>query len=279
MPIVAANGIQLHHDTFGDPDDPTLLLVAGLGAQCTNFDDELCSAFADRGLHVVRFDNRDIGLSTKFTSEQTYTLSDMAADARGLLDALGIERAHVWGSSMGGMIAQTLAIETPERVRTLTSVQSSTGEPHVGMPEADALNALVANLGPSADRAEAIEKSVAVTRILTNNDEIFDEERARRRHEAFYDRSYFPEGGIRQMTAVVMGGSRAEGLAALDVPTLVIHGTRDPLIGISGGERTAELVRGATFLAVEGMGHDLNPVFWAQYVDATLSLVASIERA
>lgn len=277
MPHTAANGIELYHDRFGHPDDPTLLLVAGLGAQCTNYDDEFCQAFADRGLHVVRFDNRDIGLSTKFGPTDTYTLADMAADALGLLDALGVDSAHVWGSSMGGMIAQTMAIEAPERVRTLTSVQSTTGEPDVGLPDPDALAALVSNLGPSADRAEAVDKSVAVSRILTNNDSIFDEARSRRRHEDFYDRSYFPEGGMRQMAAVVLGGSRAEALAELPHETLVIHGTVDPLIGFGAGERTAEVIPRATFLPVEGMGHDLNPVFWSRYVDAVVALVAGYE--
>lgn len=279
MPLITANEIELYVDSFGAEDDPPLVLVAGLGAQCTNYDDDFCERFVERGMRVVRFDNRDIGLSAKFPEGASYTLSDMAADTVGVLDALGLDSVHLWGSSLGGMIAQTVAIEHPERVRTLISVQSTTGEPDVGLPDGDALGALLANLTASGTRDEAIAKSVEVTRILTNNDDIFDEDRARRRHEAFYDRAYFPGGGLRQLAAAMASGSRAAGLAELAHPTLVIHGRRDPLIGVSGGERTAELVPNATFVAIDDMGHDLNPVFWPRYVEAVIDHVAAVESA
>lgn len=279
MPVVSANDIEIYLDDFGDPGDPPLVLVAGLGAQCTNYDDDLCWRFVERGMRVIRFDNRDIGLSTKFAEGDSYTLSDMAADTLGVLDALELDSVHLWGSSLGGMIAQTVAIEHPDRVRTLISVQSNTGEPDVGLPESDTVAALLANLTPSDTRDEAIAKSTEVARILTNNDLLFDPERTRRRQESFYDRAYFPGGGLRQMAAAMLSGSRAEGLARLSHSTLVIHGRLDPLIRFSGGERTAELVPDSTLVAIDDMGHDLNPAFWPTYVDAVISHVAAHEAA
>lgn len=267
--------IELWYETFGDAGDPTLLLVCGLGAQALNFDSDLCEAFADRRLHVVRYDNRDAGLSTHLHEGPSYDLSDMARDAVGLLDHLGVDRAHLWGSSMGGMIAQMIAIESPDRVATLTSVQSTTGEPDVGHASPEAIAELMGLLAPASDAAGAIESAVSVTRLLTNNPELFDEERARRRHEVFHSRSYDPSGVARQAMAVAASGDRSDRLRALEVPTLVIHGDLDPLIDISGGRRTAELVAGARFVEIEGMGHDLNPVFWARYVDETISLLTA----
>jgi len=269
------SGIGLWFETFGDPDDPTLLLVSGLGAQALNFDAELCDSFVDRGLRVIRFDNRDTGLSSHLEVDRTYTLSDMAADAIGLLDHLGVGRAHVWGSSMGGMIVQTMAIEHPGRLATMTSVQSTTGEAEVGQPSPDAVAELMSAMGPAADRATAIDNAVAMTRVLTNNPDIFDAERIRRRHEVFHDRAYDPAGVGRQAMAVMASGQRAGGLARLDVPTLVLHGDLDPLVDISGGRRTAELIPGARFVEVEGMGHDLTPIFWNRYIDETISLIAA----
>ena len=269
------SGIVLWFETFGDPADPALLLINGLSSQALNFDEEWCRSFADRGLHVIRFDNRDVGLSTHMDPDASYLLSDMADDAVGLLDHLGIDCAHIWGTSMGGMIAQTIAIEHPQRVVTLTSVQSTTGEPEVGQPAPDALSELMTALAPTTDRAAAIEAAVNGTRVLTNNPEIFDADRMARRHAVFYDRAHDPAGVARQAMAVMASGDRRAGLAALDVPTLVIHGDLDPLIDISGGRRTAELVPGARFVEVEGMGHDLTPIFWNRYIDETISLIAA----
>lgn len=279
MPIAAVNGIEIYYDEFGVTDDPVLVLIAGLGAQLLNYPDELCLAFVDRGLRVVRFDNRDAGLSTHLPADASYTLDDMAADVVGLLDHLGVDDAHVWGSSLGGMIAQTLAISHPARVRSLISVQSTTGEPDVGHPDPDALVQIMAATQPSNDREEAVAKAAALFDVLVNNPAVSDAEAQRAKAEAVYDRSYDPGGGARQLGAVLAAPSRAAGLASLRIPTLVIHGNRDPLIGFSGGRRTAELVPGATFLEIDGMGHDLTPVFWSQYVDAVVAHVAAVETA
>ena len=283
------NGIDIGYETHGDPDGEPLLLVMGLGAQLTAWPAELCDALADRGFHVVRYDNRDTGLSTKFADvggdfmtsflkasqgepvELAYTLADMAADGMALLDHLGIDSAHIVGASMGGMIAQTMAIEHPARVRTLTSIMSTTGEPEYGTPQPDAIAVL---LRPAAvTRDEAIEADVTARRVI-GSPEHFDEAVARERAAESYDRCYNPAGTARQLLAIVAGGSRAEGLAHLAVPALVIHGDIDPLVTFSGGQRTAELVPGAELLALEGMGHDLPPAYLGPIVEAITSLAA-----
>lgn len=283
MPLCKSNGIELCYETFGDPADPPLLLVMGLGAQMTAWDTELCSAFVDRGFFVVRYDNRDVGLSSRIEGsggnfmetflkasqgqpvDAPYRLTDMAADGIGLLDHLGIERAHVVGASMGGMIAQTIAIEHPSRVLTLTSIMSTTGEPEVGQATPEAMQLLVRP--PATDRQSAIEAAVAANKVIGGPDH-FDEDRIRARSAAFYDRAFDPAGTARQLIGILASGSRAEQLAALDVPTLVIHGDADTLVTPTGGRRTAELVPGAELLEIEGMGHDLPPVVWPQVVEA-----------
>ena len=279
MPIAPANGLEIYYDDFGLADDPVLVLVAGLGAQLLNYPDELCLAFVDRGLRVIRFDNRDAGLSTHLPEGSTYSLTDMAADVVGLLDHLGIGEAHVWGSSLGGMVAQTMAIDHPDRVRSLISVQSTTGEPDVGHPDPEALSQIIAVTEPAEDRAEAIARATRMYEVLINNPAITDVELLGIRSAANYDRSYDPAGSVRQAGAVMVAGPRTAGLSALPMPALVIHGNRDPLIDISGGRRTAELVPRSTFLEVDGMGHDLTPVFWSQYVDAVVAHIAAIETA
>jgi pimeloyl-ACP methyl ester carboxylesterase len=287
MPTATCNGVELWYETFGGDDDPPLLLVMGLGAQATAWDAELCNAFTDRGFRVIRFDNRDVGLSTKIESapidffatiakvaagepvDAPYRLSDMAADAVGLLDHLGIAAAHVVGASMGGMIAQTIAIEHPERVLTLTSIMSNTGNFEYGNARAEAMAVL---LEPAAtDRDGAIERSVRASQVIGSPDH-FDEERARERAAAAYDRCFFPVGIGRQLIGIHASGSREDALRELTVPTLVIHGTEDPLVEVSGGERTAELIPGSELLLVEGMGHDLPQVFWSQIVEAVTRL-------
>ena len=274
MPTVAANGIDLYYDRFGDPGDPVLLMVNGFGSQCIRYDDELCEAFVDRFLQVVRFDNRDVGLSTHLDEGTTYTLADMADDAIGLLDALGIERAHLWGCSMGGMIVQLLAIDHPDRVASLTSIMSTTGEHDVGRPSPELVPQLLELSAPASDLDVAVDRAVALARAIGSPEE-WDEPWQRRRQQAFVDRSYDPAGVARQYAAIVATPDRAAGLAALAVPTLVIHGDADPLVDVSGGRRTAELVPGARLLEIEGMGHDLPPAFWAPIVEATTQLVIS----
>lgn len=289
MPTSAANGLQLCHESFGSPDDPPLLLIMGLGAQMIAWEDDFCQALAGRGFHVIRFDNRDSGESTwihapdlqlmeslleAFAGQPVnapYLLSDMAADAAGLLDALGIPAAHVVGASMGGMIAQTLAIEHPDRVLTLTSIMSTTGEPDVGQASEESTAAL---LEPApTDRDAAIENAVRTSRMISSPDH-FDEEHTRARAAKSYDRAFNPAGVGRQLLGILASGSRAEQLARLSVPTLVVHGRVDPLVGFSGGERTAELIPGAELLALDDMGHDLPPAHWATVIEHITALAS-----
>jgi pimeloyl-ACP methyl ester carboxylesterase len=287
--IAPGNGIEIAYETHGDPDGEPLLLVMGLGAQLIAWPLELCDALVDRGFFVVRYDNRDVGLSTKVADaggdfmssflkasqgeaiDVAYRLSDMAADGMALLDHLGIESAHVVGASMGGMIAQTMAIEHPARVRTLTSVMSTTGEHAVGQPTGEAMQLLIRPAATSRD--EAIAASVAASQVIGSPDH-FAEAVARERAAAAYDRCFNPAGVARQLLAIAASGSRADALAQLDVPTLVIHGDIDPLVTPSGGQRTAELIPGAELLLLEGMGHDLPPAMIGPIVEAVTSLAA-----
>jgi pimeloyl-ACP methyl ester carboxylesterase len=286
---VKANGIELCYDEFGDPSDPPLLLIMGLGAQMIAWDDEFCQGLSGRGFRVIRFDNRDVGRSTWWDTPgldlmanvmkamagqpvtAPYLLSDVAADAAGLLDALEIPAAHVVGASMGGMIAQTLAIEHPERVQTLTSIMSTTGDPDVGQPEPEMLAVL---LQPAArGREAAIEMAVSSGRAIASP-EHFDENRARARATLSYDRGFNPVGVGRQLLAVIASGPRSKRLAELNVPTLVIHGRGDRLVGFSGGERTAAVIPGAELLAIDDMAHDLPAAHWSQIIERITSLAS-----
>lgn len=273
MPHARCNDIEICYDTLGNPAHPTVLLVMGLGAQLTGWTDDWCSSLVANGLHVVRYDNRDAGLSGKLDSVAVdlaavmsawagtgemppvpYLLGDMAADGIALLDHLGIERAHIVGASLGGMIVQTMAIDHPTRVASLTSIMSTTGEP--AFYETD--QAVRARLfrPPAASREEAIANAVDTWRAL-GAPKYFDEAAATARAAAAYDRSFYPEGVARQTAAIRASGSRDAALAMLDVPTLVIHGRQDRLIFPSGGVHTAEVIPGADLLLVHHMGHDL----------------------
>ena len=290
MPRAQANGIELEYDTTGDPGAPPLLLVMGLGAQMITWDDELCRRLAAAGFFVLRFDNRDTGLSTKVESaglnvvaaigaalsggrvDAPYLLTDMADDAFGLLDHLGIERAHVVGASMGGMIAQTMAIARPERVATLTSIMSTTGNRDVGNATPEALAVLMAR--PPSGRDEYVTNAIASSRLLHGPVLPFDEDRAAARARASYDRCFHPAGVGRQLVAILASGDRTTSLSEVRVPTLVIHGDADPLVHHSGGAATAEAVPGAELLTIEGMGHDLPVEKWDEIVDAIVAHTA-----
>jgi pimeloyl-ACP methyl ester carboxylesterase len=287
--IKAPNGVTLEYDTFGPSTAPPLLLVMGFGSQLIAWPRALCERLSVAGRFVIRFDNRDCGLSSKLDGETVdldaviaaastgdleqaralapYTLKEMAADALGLLTGLGIERAHIVGSSMGGMIAQTLAIEHPERTITLTSIMSSTGESEFGRSTPAAAEAL--RTPPPADREGYIDAS-AQKSLIWSSRRYADLSAARELAAASYDRCYYPEGRGRQLAAIIASGSRAEGLRELQVPTLVIHGLDDTLIMPSGGERTAALVPGAELLLLADMGHDRPVALWPELCDAIL---------
>jgi pimeloyl-ACP methyl ester carboxylesterase len=288
MPRAAHDGIEIEYQTAGDPADPALLLINGLNGQLTAWDDDLIEAFIDRGFFVIRFDNREVGLSATTerrvdvaaslravlvgtSADVPFRLGDMAADALAVLDDLGVGRANVFGVSMGGMIAQTLAIGHPSRVASLTVVMSSTGERSVGQSRPEVFSQLMA-AGPT-DREGAIEHAVRFFRTVGSPDH-FEEDRVRRRAADAYDRAFNPQGAALQMLATTASGDRAAELASLDVPTLVIHGDRDPLIDVSGGRRVAELVPGAELVVLEGMGHDLPTYFWPMVVELVTKLAA-----
>ena len=287
MPRALVNtGMELEYETFGSPDDPALLLIMGFTAQLTDWDERFCGLLAAGGRFVIRFDNRDSGLSTKLDGQEVdvpsvmaaafaneeppaipYTLGDMAADAVGLLDHLGIERAHIMGASMGGMIAQTLAINHPDRVRSLISVMSQPGEPDVGQPTEAAAIAIFSP--PPTSRQEYLDSSPRW--MVWQSQKYRDEARVRENAARSYDRSFYPEGAPRQMAAMFGSGRRTAALSQLDVPTLVIHGRDDQLITPDGGFRTAELIPGAHLLFVGDMGHDMPEPLWPLLVDSVLS--------
>jgi pimeloyl-ACP methyl ester carboxylesterase len=279
--------VELAYETFGDPSHPPLVLVMGLATQMLGWPDEFCAALAGRGHFVVRFDNRDIGLSSHLddagpadigaimggdTSTAAYRLSDMASDTVGLLDALGLDRVHLVGASMGGMIAQTVAIEHPERVRSLISIMSTTGDRSVGAPSEAAIAVLLAP--PASSRDEAIDRTVATYKIIGSPDYPFDEAELRERTALSYDRAYDPAGVSRQLAAIWVSGDRTQALGKVSVPTLVIHGAADALVNISGCRATAAAIPGAELTVIDGMGHDLPRALWDRIVDAISNLTA-----
>jgi pimeloyl-ACP methyl ester carboxylesterase len=263
MPTARHGDAEIHYETFGDPALPTLLLVNGLGSQCINYAEEWCDLFCAEGFCVVRFDNRDVGLSTKFDGGR-YALTDMAGDAIAVLDDLGVEAAHVMGCSMGGMIVQRLAIDHADRLLSATSVMSRTGEAGYGDSSEEALAFLLSP--PPSERDAYIENHVAALHVYGSKPEWLDDDALRVRAAAAYDRCFCPEGIVRQMKAVMADGSRADALRQVDLPFLVLHGSRDTLIDPSGGRRTAELIPGARYVEIDGMGHDYPPPVWKEWV-------------
>ncbi len=280
-----ANGIQLCYETFGDPANPPLVLIMGLATQMIVWDDDFCALLAARGFWVVRFDNRDIGMSTHFSKARTpriaelllaqatrikfrvpYTLRDMAADTIGLMDALGIRSAHVVGASMGGFIAQELAILYPSRLRSMTSIMSSTGDPKLPGPTPRALAVLSKKV--PLDRAGYVREYVHTWSVLHGNHFPFDAEKTARQGGAAYDRGINPPGVARQMMAIIASGNRRKALRGVTVPTLVIHGTADPLVPDAGGRDTALTIPGAQLMLIEGMGHSFPREVWPRIIDA-----------
>jgi pimeloyl-ACP methyl ester carboxylesterase len=284
-----ANGIALAYETFGDPARPPVLLVMGLGAQMIGWHDDFCGALA-LGRHVVRFDNRDAGESQWLegdvdlaacaagdTSSAAYSLEDMAGDAAGLLDSLGIGAAHVVGASMGGMIVQTLAITHPERVLSVTSIMSTTGQPGIAQPTEAATAVLLSP--PAGNRNEAMERAVAASRVLGSTGYPRDEDDIRARAGRAWDRGVNPSGFARQLAAIYTSGDRTPALRSLDVPALVVHGEDDPLVPVTGGEATAAAIPGADLWTVPGMGHDLPRALWPDLIARIGSLVDDADGA
>ena len=285
MARAQANGIEIEYETFGDRGARPLLLIMGLGAQLVLWEEEFCAGLVGRGHFVIRYDNRDVGLSTKLEQagapnvlevmqaagagrpvEAPYTLDEMADDAAGLLDTLDLDSAHVVGASMGGMIAQTLVLRHADRVRSVTSIMSSTGNPDLPPPKPEPLQAL---LQPRVEEREsAIEQATSLQRLIGGTGFPFDVERTRRLAALSYDRSFYPVGLTRQIAAVMASGNRKPALASVKAPTLVIHGDADPLVPLEGGQDTAQAIPGAELLVIEGMGHELPPQVWPRIIDA-----------
>lgn len=283
--IARANGIDICYEIFGDPNAEPMLLIMGLGAQMIHWDDDFCRQLAARGFRVIRFDNRDIGKSSKLSGGKRltplellkmrflripvaapYKIRDMAEDVVGLMDALHVKSAHLVGASMGGMIAQEVAILFPQRVRSLTSIMSTTGDPKVPPPSREASALLMAP--PPATKEEYFERFAQTWKVLRVGSFPEDEALDRSRAERTYERGLNPAGVGRQLRAILASGSRKERLASVKVPTLVIHGTVDPLVRPEGGKFTAAAIPGAKLLMIEGMGHALPVPMWPQIIDA-----------
>lgn len=249
MSKVTANGIEIEYETFGDPTDRPLLLIIGIGLQMILWDDDICRDLAKRGHYVIRFDNRDVGLSTKFDDagvpnlgeiseklmrgeevKPPYTIDDMADDAAGLLDVIGIQKAHICGMSMGGMIAQTIAIRHPSRVLSLISVYSTTGNPEVPQPKPEVIGMLFTP--PPNEREARIEQMLGFFKAITGPGFPLDEKWTRKITAESYDRCFYPQGIVRQFVAILMQPNRVPALASVEVPTLVVHGTDDPLVSV-----------------------------------------------
>ena len=283
--------MEIAYETFGNPADPPVLLIMGLGAQLLSWPEDFCQQLVDRSLFVVRFDNRDVGLSTHlhhlplpdFAAIQSgdfatvpYTLSDMAADTASLIDDLGLGSVHVVGASMGGMIGQILAIEHPHRVRSLTSIMSTTGDRNVGGSTEEALAHLTQ---PAArTREEVIDRRLQAQGITGSPDYPTSAAELQDRAGQAFDRNFDPAGGARQFAATLASPDRTAHLAEVRVPTLVIHGAEDPLIQVSGAHATAAAIPGAKLLVFPGMGHDLPRQLWPQVVERISTHIESAER-
>lgn len=291
MPKLESNGLELEYDTFGAASGRPLLLVMGLGTQMIAWDEAFCEGLAEQGHHVIRFDNRDIGLSTKLDQhappsllelmpriqsgesvDVPYVLSDMADDALGLLDALEIESAHIAGASMGGMIVQCMALQAPERIRSLTSIMSTTGRPELPPAKPEAMLRLITP--PPVEREAVIEHGLETQRVIGSPGFDFDEALARERLARAFDRCFHPPGAARQAAAIAGSMPRHEALQAIDRPALVIHGDSDPLVPLEGGLDTHASLSTSELMVIEGMGHDLPKQTWPQIIEGISKVTA-----
>jgi pimeloyl-ACP methyl ester carboxylesterase len=284
-------GITLCYETFGDPSAPTALLIMGLATQMVAWHEDFCNQLADRGLHVVRFDNRDIGRSTHVPGRPPtiaqlltrskraarYKLVDMAGDAAGLLDALELGPAHVIGASMGGMIAQTLAARYPQKTRSLVSIMSNTGSLRNGQPSLRVYPALLRR--PPHGRDAYIARLERLFALIGSPSLPRDPQDIRELAGLSYDRDHDPAGPGRQLAAIIASGDRTAELQGIAAPSLVVHGTADPLVGFSGGRATARAIPGARLLPIEGMGHDLPRAVWPTLIDAIAMHAERADRA
>ncbi len=286
MATLQANGIRIEYDERGDKNAPAVLLIMGIGCQMLLWSDAFCDALAEKGFRVIRFDNRDVGLSEYIDSAgkpnileavqramtgqlvmAAYTLADMALDAVGVLDALDIKAAHIVGASMGGMIAQIIAAEHAGRTRSLTSIMSSSGRPTLPPPTPAAAAVLLTPPSNPMDRDSIIEQAVQTWKVLASPDYPTPEDELRERLGMLYDRANNPAGFARQYLAILASGSRVDLLKTIGVPSLVIHGLADPLIPVECGRDTADLIPGAKLEIIEGMGHDFPPVIMARIAE------------
>lgn len=281
MPRAAVNGIEIEYELIGASEAAPLLLVSGHGAQLVGYDDDFCAQLAGHGFLVIRYDNRDVGLSTKIeggpepdviaaiggdASSASYKLADMAADGAGLLDALEIPAAHIVGLSMGGMIAQWIAIKHPNKTLSLASIMSTTGDRSVGMPTSEGMASILRP--PAATIEESIDAAVDSYRRFASPGYLFDEARVRSREERQHHRSWYPEGGPRQLLAIIAAGDWTEKLRAVSAPTIVIHGDADPIVTPDGGEATAKAIPNAELIMVPGMTHELPEEVWPMVFEA-----------
>jgi len=278
--FASVNGVELCYETFGDRSDQPLLLIMGLGTQMVAWHDDFCAQLADRGFFVIRFDNRDVGRSTRFDDVRVpgplelvtrrpkqlgYTLADMADDAAGLIEELGFESAHVVGASMGGMIGQALAVNHPERVRSFVSIMSTTGSRFVGQPVAAVYPFFLKAMPTSKE--EYLERAVALFRVIGSPAFPRQDEEVRELASRSYERGLSPAGTMRQLAAIGASGNRAGDLRRIKAPTLVIHGTKDKMVRVSGGKATARAIPNARLELIEGMGHDLPRELWPRLID------------
>jgi pimeloyl-ACP methyl ester carboxylesterase len=295
MPNIFANGVQLEYETFGEPSSPALLLISGIGGQMIGWDEKLCKEWVKRGLYVIRFDNRDVGLSTKMEEsgvpdlkaamtaavngekvKAPYTLADMADDAVGLLDALKIDKAHICGISMGGAIAQTIAFRQPSRVRSMTQVYATTGNPQLPQPKPEIMKILLTP--PPEGREAYVDYQLKLYKTIAGPGFPFDEVWHRNLAGRSYDRAFYALGKARQFMAILAQGNRKPFLSSITAPALVIHGADDPLVLVQGGMDSAEAIPGAELMIIPGMGHDMpHGSAWPIIVEAVSAHVRKAE--